>query len=508
MLLKVHSKSGHSFRGVMEYLTDANKPEAENRVEWCVTKNLGTQDAMTASKIMAATHYQQNDLKKAAGVSNRGRNSGGPVMHYTLSFREDEIKAGLTREVMLAQAEKTLEVLGKDTTKLPKKKRPKDGGVRQFADEHQVVIICHKADEVAGEPHPHCHIVVNRCHPVHGRTLSDSNDFLKLSKVGSDFEVKNNKIVCPERQVNRQARENGAYVKANRELPRKVWEKANKSAANDKERKHLLDEQRQEAARLSKNRRDLAKRHRQQWSLLEERSRKRAHTLFQKKETAIRQSRHAITQQYLDKRRYQQAASQADLRAFEKREKTLLGRIQNRYQSIDVKAVLGLRGEEVADGKAKTAFKAIEMLGSAHARLLSIKEKHHQEDIRINKEEKKEVRSAIDTAKDNHSQAMAKHRDRYQADRFYLSQKQKLEMAKTRSEWKEFSAKRDAQWEATPQRDQTPRTKPGDLEPRSKRGAQQVDNYMERVADAAKKDAKMNRQAKDQAKDGSQSQGR
>ena len=73
MIIKVHSTTGLSFRGIVEYLLDVNRSQEESRVAFTKTINLSTKNGLTAARVMAATAYNQNALKRAAGISTAGK---------------------------------------------------------------------------------------------------------------------------------------------------------------------------------------------------------------------------------------------------------------------------------------------------------------------------------------------------------------------------------------------------------------------------------------------------
>jgi len=60
---------------------------------------------------MAATALSQADLKAEAGIKNTGRKSNKHVMHYTLSWHEEE-RAELTRDQMIEAAMASMTYIG------------------------------------------------------------------------------------------------------------------------------------------------------------------------------------------------------------------------------------------------------------------------------------------------------------------------------------------------------------------------------------------------------------
>lgn len=186
MLAKAN-KTGSSFKGVMQYCTHDKRAKSSDRVDYIEYLGMPVppKNAKQAVALMVNTANNAEDLKRAAGVKATGRKSAKPVYHYTLSWHPDETP---TKEQQIAAARETLEVLG-------------------LAD-HQVAIIGHN-----DEAHAHVHIVVNRIHPLTGKTASVDKDHLTLSRWVEDYEQRQGKIYTPQRIENNARRAEGEYVK-------------------------------------------------------------------------------------------------------------------------------------------------------------------------------------------------------------------------------------------------------------------------------------------------------
>ena len=138
---------------------------------------------------MAAVALDQGRLKTEAGIKNTGRKSKNHVLHYTLSWAEDQQPS---REEMMRAVNGSLGVLGEKAGKKGgrKGKAGREAVRDQFATEHQVLVVAHEdTDE------PHVHVVVNRVHPEHGVMLPTSQDFKRLSRWAEKYERENLSLI-------------------------------------------------------------------------------------------------------------------------------------------------------------------------------------------------------------------------------------------------------------------------------------------------------------------------
>lgn len=172
---------GSSFKGAMAYyLHDKRqdvsepRPDTSERVAWTETRNLATDGAHTATRIMIATAKQADELKAAAGIANTGRKATKPVLAFSLAWHPDEA-AGLDRAEMTRAADHALKVMG--------------------LDHLQAVIIAHR-----DTAHPHVHVVVNRVNPDNGRMTNIPPQAAKdLNRWAYDYEKSRGNIVSPNR---------------------------------------------------------------------------------------------------------------------------------------------------------------------------------------------------------------------------------------------------------------------------------------------------------------------
>lgn len=172
---------GSSFKGAFQYyLHDKNK-STRDRVAWTHTENLLTDDPDKAWKVMAYTAKEAERLKEASGQKMTGRKLAKPVFAYSLSWHPEQDP---DQEHMLATAKQSLDVLG--------------------FTEHETVIIAHR-----DEPQRHVHVIVNRVHPLTGIAGATGNSKLKLSDFAHEYELKQGKVYCQQREENQRKRKQG-----------------------------------------------------------------------------------------------------------------------------------------------------------------------------------------------------------------------------------------------------------------------------------------------------------
>ena len=213
---------GRSFKGVTLYLTTPKRddPAQAERAGFIETRNLPTDDAGQAWRIMAQTAQRAEQLKAAAGVKAAGRKLAQPVFHYSLNWHPTETP---TPEQMLKAADATLKLLG--------------------LDGHQSLIVQH-----TDEPHPHLHIVVNRVHPETGKAADLSNNWRKLDRWAADYERENGNIVSLDRAkkyADQQQGQKARSDKARAWLPHDQWtqQKAAERADQMEDRAALFSDQ-------------------------------------------------------------------------------------------------------------------------------------------------------------------------------------------------------------------------------------------------------------------------
>ena len=188
---------GRSFAGVAAYCLhdapepDDRRPETSERVGWTDTRNLATIRVERAARLMAATAKAAPDLKRLAGAARGGRKLAKPVLHYSLSWAQDETP---DRQEMSRAVDGSLHALG--------------------LDGHEALIVAH--DDTR---HPHVHVIANRVDPETGKAAKLGNSKLRLSRWAEGYEREQGRIRCEERVKNNERR------RAGDEVVRNPWER-------------------------------------------------------------------------------------------------------------------------------------------------------------------------------------------------------------------------------------------------------------------------------------------
>jgi hypothetical protein len=192
MVPKIHAK-GSSFKGAAAYLLhDKDRADTAERVVWVETINLATRNPETAWRVMAATAMDAARLKEQAGVKKTGRQSKDSVLHVSLAWSPDQTPG---RADMTTFAYRALAALK--------------------AEDRQAMIICH-----SDEKHPHVHLLINRVSPTDGRLLSSSKEKAALAALALAYEKEGGTIYCKQREANAESREQGEFVRGEKDIPR------------------------------------------------------------------------------------------------------------------------------------------------------------------------------------------------------------------------------------------------------------------------------------------------
>jgi hypothetical protein len=195
MIPKIHAK-GTSFKGAAAYLLHDKDAATSGRVGWVEMVNITTKNPETAWRVMAATAMAAARLKTEAGIKKSGRSSKDAVLHLTLAWSPEQKP---DRKEMSDLARRAIEALK--------------------AGDRQAMIVCH-----TDEKHPHVHILLNRVSPTDGRLLSSSKEKLALSALALAYEQETGQVLCKERETNAAKRQQGEYVRAEKDIPRPEFE--------------------------------------------------------------------------------------------------------------------------------------------------------------------------------------------------------------------------------------------------------------------------------------------
>lgn len=413
MIVRVHTQTGTSFAGLAAYLLyDKNRATTSDRLAWAETQNLATQNPHAAWRVMAATAMDQKRLKAEAGIRNSGRKSDAPVLHYTLSWDRSEAP-DLSREEMLRAVRGTLRVLGTDRTA--------KGGRRQFADEHQVLVVCH-----SDEPHPHVHVVVNRVHPQHGVMLPSSNDRLKLSRWAERYEKERGEVLCEQRVLNNAARGRGKYVRGPQNMPRHIYE----LASNDN-RPDVQQEQTGADRALAKRTEAMRGRQAAELTQLGDQYREERTALRRDGKTDVARARKRAREGFQDKWTTLYHEHQAEVRAFERNERHFLGRAQNVFRVLNLKTM-------TQSPQPMNAIRGMFLiLASSGARLEAIRRAHKEQERALAAKENAAERAAAAQARANLQAKLSQSRAGFLTARKTLLQQHRGERSELRSEWRQ-----------------------------------------------------------------------
>lgn len=445
MVPKLHKK-GRSFKGAARYLLHDKDADTSDRVAWHATRNLATEDPDTAWRVMAATAMDQQRLKEEAGVKNTGRKSSLAVLHLTLSWHESEAK-NLDADAMLAAAESALAALG--------------------ASDRQALIVCHD-----DEPHPHVHILTNRVGDD-GRMLSSSKEKLKLSAWAEAYEKERGKVWCDNRVINNAARRRGEYTRGVPSRARHVYEaEQQRVAANDNVVGPSRPDHKQKDAALSAATRQQQARQAEAWSQLESRHKQRVSEIRRETRRTIQRETLAVRETFRERWTQLHHEHQAEMRAFEQRETSLLGRIKNRFKAIDLGRIVGGQEKKQAIGE---AFNALTTKGG---RLEAVKRLQRTREAQLRREQRTQELDVSRQQRAVERQRLEENRQLFLTERSDLMLHHQMENARLRAQWLERHKERSRAMPGLGKRrrkERTPRQEPthaADLLP--KEGADQA----------------------------------
>jgi hypothetical protein len=144
---------------------------SDDRVAWMTTRNCAARDPELAFHEMAATAWDADHLKAAAGARLSGHPLEKPVMTISLSWNPLDRPSA---EEMENAADSCLRFMGWDA--------------------HQAVYIAHN-----DTAHAHVHIVLNCVHPETGKVLDDSHSWNRSQMWAHDYEREHGRVWCQER---------------------------------------------------------------------------------------------------------------------------------------------------------------------------------------------------------------------------------------------------------------------------------------------------------------------
>lgn len=403
--------TGTSFKGVFAYLQHDKRNEGQaandtgERVDWQAFRNLATDSPDMAWRIMMATANQQDALKREAGQSAAGNKSDKVVFHYSLGWHPDE-KDRLSKAEMLRAADESLRALG--------------------AEGHQAAIIAHNDTK-----HPHVHVVINRVHPEHGKMLDLWKYQERLSKWAMSYEQERGKIYCENRVENWKRRDLGESFSAERDKPYHLKDQAQTLGhSNDNDIRKLKEAQKAKDADLAAYGQKMHSRHSHEWQAYSRDyadgkkaiyKRHASPTPFQKAKADV-MADHKSWRSEIAKRQYRET------KEFEKREKSMLGKLENALAAASASKALGR--EE--GGKPTSLFN---FLISSQRRRTELEKAHRAEWRTANASRKADIDAAIGRVRIDQQSALARHRQNFENRRQLLKDKQDGEKAALQRMW-------------------------------------------------------------------------
>lgn len=414
------AKKGHSFKGAFAYYLHDKRQEGEarrdtaERVGWTETRNLATDNPETAKRIMIATAQQAEALKLAAGVTG-GRKSNAHVYAYSLAWHPDEA-GSIDRAEMMKAVEGSLKAL------VDKEGRTAEG--------LQAVIVAH-----VDEPQPHVHVILNRV-MADGRMFNPSNDFDKLDSWALDYRRERGEHLkyCPKRAEKDDKRKEHPDPEARRaHVQEKFAQQTATQAVRQQDRARRGD--RGTADDLAALGAAMKTRHAQEWKDLAAAYKEQRETVW-KNRPAFKP---IIAQHRADTRPEWSAFGKAQARersAFYRRERTVLGVLEN---ALDAVAARAARGEVDEKRLLRDIFRHT-VNGGLREMALTDKQAREKAEFAAGMSARLDVK--INAAKAAHAAKLAAVKGDYDKGRQDLRDRQQAERAKIREAWAQIYAER------------------------------------------------------------------
>ena len=413
MVPKIHAK-GSSFKGAASYLLHDKKAQTSDRVAWTETRNLSIANPDIAWRIMAATSLDQGRLKEQAGIKNTGRKSDKHVLHFTLSWHPEQTP---NKSEMMRAANGAIGALG--------------------ASSHQAMIIAHN-----DEKQPHVHVMVNRVSPEDGRHLKSSKEKINLSRWAQAYEKESGKIYCANRVANNILRDEGHYMRGEKDTPRNIFEQQNVVAANDNpHHESVITGQKKFDAAIALQGREQIQRHKDGWGQLEAKHKKQRTSIREAASRKIAHSTAKIIAAYQLKIKMMVNRQQAELKVFQNLEETLFGRAKNVVTSV--KLLKRVYGEE----RGSLISKGFTVIANAGARLEVIRKAQARELVNLRRIKNTEIAAKTNTIKSNKKLELQEASSLFLAEREALQKSHDQDRDKLQSLWQERGKERAAAWE-------------------------------------------------------------
>ena len=441
------TKGGRSFKGAALYYLHDKRQDGERvrltseRVSWTEVRNLPTESAERAWRMMADTASQQSVLKASAGIKATGRKLENPVLAYSLSWHPDEKP---DRAEMIRAAEASMKALG--------------------LEDHQTVLVAHH-----DEPHPHVHILVNRVHPIDGRAAPLSRSKLVLSEWAEAYEKAQGRVLCEERVKNnaqRQLRRDFDRAVPDRtprerpapeRTPRRDFQRAaneNRGAYDARraaDRAARTNRQKAQSLRLAQAAKDrelsaksraIYARHRQQWQDLQKAHKDRKADIARQREAAVIAAIAEVkARQKGDWRAFYADQRKAE-RGFWRNEKSTLGKAWNMLR-LAAETPVSKQGKEHR-GQLSRVFNIIVSQKGRHDALKAVQEADKQ----LRSERSIEsIRSTAKHTRDSFKDHYQRGWTQFQTDRAALIEQQEADRQGIKDSWKALRAEKAKEWQ-------------------------------------------------------------
>lgn len=434
---------GTSIKGCALYcLHDKESRNSAERVMWTETVNLATQDPTAAWKIMAATAIDSGRLKEAyhdsvqAGLPEDKRvpyraskPTKNTVFHYVLTWHPDE-SDGLTKDEMVKHAKGTLKQLG--------------------GQDLQALIVAH-----SDQAHKHVHVMVSRIHPVTGRAVPvESKSQSKLSAYALKLDKARGFTYAPQRERNAELRKAGIEYRAERRIPRKIYEQ--QQAAKDAAKRGPAFTRKRKKAENAKDyalavkERALLERQRKRSFILSHAHKTRKAMINSMSDDAKRDVRRMVSQKYAGLMDAQSQAQHDDIMRLNEADKNVVSRALETIKAVP--KALKLSEAETLRGRASELFSSIGRSGFAS----TIAKKQHKMDREaLQGRFRSERRAEVSKVEKTRQEAISSNYGRYQDEYLRLSARRDAENAAMQRRWRKRGQERKEIWAGLEQAEKT-----------------------------------------------------
>ena len=303
--------------------------------------------------------------------------------------------------------------------------RAADESIRALgAEGYQAAIIAHN-----DTAHPHVHVVLNRVNPDDGKMLDLWKYQEKLSKWASSYEQQRGKVYCEQREENWKKRNAGEQTYGKKDNAYHLPDQAKKlGQANDNDTKKLLEQQKAKDAALARDGEAMHTRHDKQWKDLSEWYRQGKAKISGRdspeRPTPFKQASDDVRAQFKPLRSALGRQQWQQMRDFEKRERGLLGKLENAVQGVSIERRHG--------GEQSSLFNH---LMDSSVRKAALEKLHRAEWRNLNSGQRAEIDKAIAKVKKDQAAAYKAHKATFDRRRDSLKTSQKEEKQELRQKW-------------------------------------------------------------------------